>query len=245
MQHAACDLFNTMNLLAFETSSRVLSVALKKGRGPILRSTVRGYLNHAENLIPAIDHLLRKKKLKLYDIDAFLIGRGPGSFTGLRIGFATLKGFLAVKKKPCFGALSLDLTAHGIPLEGRKELAILLDARREHIYARFYGRARGKNWRPKGRPRVLGLEELLRKFPAEIHLAGDALLRYGKEIKERPHQKVHFLDEKFRYPKAQSLIELYPSSSLQRLEKPEDFLPLYFRLPEAEERKRKTYASPC
>ena len=75
-------------------------------------------MKHAENLLPVIDRLLKKEKLKIGNIDAFLISRGPGSFTGLRIGFATLKGFLATHPKPCYGAFSLDVIAAGIKVPG-------------------------------------------------------------------------------------------------------------------------------
>ena len=103
-----------MNLLAIETSSPALSVAIKRSGTKLRHATVQGYMKHAENLLPVIDRLLKKEKLKIGDMDAFLISRGPGSFTGLRIGFATLKGFLATCPKPCYGASSLDVIASGI-----------------------------------------------------------------------------------------------------------------------------------
>ena len=71
-------------------------------------------------------------------MDAFLIDRGPGSFTGLRIGFATLKGFFAFSPKNCYGPLSLDIIARAIDLPEGSALGVLLDARREKIFARFY-----------------------------------------------------------------------------------------------------------
>ncbi len=107
-----------MNLLAIETSSPVLSVAIQKAGGKIRQATVKGYMKHAEHLLPLIDRLLRQEKLKIGDIDAFLISRGPGSFTGLRIGFATLLGFLATQPKPCYGAYSLDVIAAALRSQG-------------------------------------------------------------------------------------------------------------------------------
>jgi hypothetical protein len=134
-----------MNLLAIETSSPVLSIALKKHGGKIRHGIVKGYMKHAENLLPVIDRLLKKEKLEIGDIDTFLISRGPGSFTGLRIGFATLKGFLATCPKPCYGALSLDVIAAGIKpagtdlaLKGHENLTVCLDARRGKLYTRSY-----------------------------------------------------------------------------------------------------------
>ena len=236
-----------MNLLAFETSSPVLTVALKKGEGKPLQARTAGLLTHAENLVPSVERLLKKKKLTIEKIDTFLIGRGPGSFTGLRIGFAALKGFLAFRKKPCAGALSFDLIAEGIRLAEGSLLCAALDARREKIYARFY-RCSQDRWIPAGKPLVLSLEELLSKLPAGIHLAGDALKRFGKELRGKSgEKKIRFLPEKFWYPEARTLLCLYgeKDKKIVRLEKPADFVPLYFRLSGAEENKRGNYAGRC
>jgi tRNA threonylcarbamoyladenosine biosynthesis protein TsaB len=237
------------NILAIEASSAVLSVALKKGKESISETKLVGFLKHAENLVLMIDDLLRKEKLSIGAIDVFLIGRGPGSFTGLRIAFATLKGFLALKKKPCFGALSLDMIAENIQLPEGSRLAVCLDARREKIYARFYQLKKGV-WLPKKQPRVLSFSELISELPSDIHLAGDALTRYGKDLENhRDKKKIHFLPESAWHPRARTLIHWFETKDkkLKILTKPRDFLPLYFRLPEASAKmkggeKRKTHA---
>jgi tRNA threonylcarbamoyladenosine biosynthesis protein TsaB len=230
------------NLLAIETSSPLLSVALKKGEDKTVQSTLKGFLRHAENLVPVIDRLLKKKKLSLHQIDAFLIGRGPGSFTGLRIGFATLKGFLSLVKKPCYGALSLDMIAEAIDLKAGSWLIVCLDARREKIYARFY-RKETSSWQPKGRVQVLTFSELAARLPMEATLAGDALSRYKADFEKfllsNPKRKIHFLPQKYWYPRASSLI--LRSGTLEKLDQPRDFLPLYLRRPEPE-KKRKIHA---
>jgi tRNA threonylcarbamoyladenosine biosynthesis protein TsaB len=149
-----------MNLLSIETSGPVLSVAIKKSGAKLCHKTVQGYMKHAENLLPVIDRLLKNEKLKIRDIDAFLIGRGPGSFTGLRIGFATLKGFLATCPKPCFGAFSLDLIAAGMDPEKHANLTVCLDARRGKLYTRSYCYLK-KRWAPRGPSRVLPIGEMV------------------------------------------------------------------------------------
>lgn len=234
------------NLLALETSSSLLSVALKKGKEKISERTVSGLLHHAENLMPLLDELLKKKKLKVQDIDTFLIGRGPGSFTGLRIGFAALKGLLSLQKREVWGALSLDLIAEGIDLPRGSQLCVCLDARREKIYARLYSKA--QNWIAEEEPKVLSLEEFAGLLPPSAFLAGDAIARFGAALQKIAGEKeIHFLPEKSWTPRASTLIALYKkyggavSAPLRKLCEPADFLPLYFRLSEAEE-KRGTYA---
>jgi tRNA threonylcarbamoyladenosine biosynthesis protein TsaB len=227
-----------MNLLAIETSSPILSVAMKKSGGKLRHATVRDYMKHAENLLPVIDRLLKKEKLTIQEIDAFLISRGPGSFTGLRIGFATLKGFLAICPKPCYGASSLDVIAAGIQpekhadltLKSYKTLAVCLDARRGKLYTRSY-RYHRTGWRSNGPCRVPLVSELSAGLPEGSWIAGDGVQKlYGKNFRIMP--------EKDWIPQAATLITLFEMKSplLKKLQRPKEFLPFYLRSSEAEEK---------
>jgi tRNA threonylcarbamoyladenosine biosynthesis protein TsaB len=237
-----------MNLLAFDTSSQVLSVALKKGNENLSETKIVGFLQHAEKLLPMIDEMLKAKKMTINDIDRFLIGRGPGSFTGGRIGFATLKGFLAARKVPCLGALSLDMIAENADLPEGSRLCVALDARREKLYTQFLRRRRNR-WKSEGKAKVLSAAELADKFPGEIYLTGDAVIRYGDYfLKAAGKKKIHFLPESAWYPRASVLIRWFETKNekLLKLEKPKDFIPFYFRLCEPEEkRKEKKHAAYC
>lgn len=236
-----------MNILAIETSSSVLSVALKKGSEKVSETKLVGFMKHAENLLPMMDNLLKKKKLQTQDIDTFLIGRGPGSFTGLRIGFATLKGFLAAKKKSCFGGMSLDMIAANHDLPENSKLAVCLDARRQKIYSRFYQFKKG-TWRPQKQARVLTFLELASELAEGTYVSGDALIRYEEDFKKLSgRKKIQLLPEAYWYPRASTLIDWYDSrdGKLKPLKTPRDFMPLYFRLSEAEEIKRHRHAATC
>ena len=74
-------------LLALETSSAVLSLAVQNSGGRQYSKSFKGPHNHAEKIIPFIDELFKKSKTSLKKTSVFLTGRGPGSFTGLRVGF--------------------------------------------------------------------------------------------------------------------------------------------------------------
>ncbi len=227
------------NFLAITTSSQTLSVAVRKGRGPILEKKISGGQSHAENLLPTLDKLLKKSRLKLNDLDTFLIDRGPGSFTGLRISFATLKGFLAVQKKDCYGALSLDMIAEACRLPEGSRLWVVLDAYRQKIYGRLYEVKRGR-WKANGKVRVLSFEEWSREFELGSFAAGNALIRYHAEF-AKLGERITPLPEKFWFPKASTLIRLFDekNASLKLLRKGIDFSPLYFRLSEAEEKSKR------
>ncbi|MCB9799235.1 MAG: tRNA (adenosine(37)-N6)-threonylcarbamoyltransferase complex dimerization subunit type 1 TsaB [Candidatus Omnitrophica bacterium] len=234
-----------MNILAFETSSQVLSVAVKKENGPVSEIHIQGFMKHAENLLPSINTLLKRKKLNIAQIDTCLIGAGPGSFTGLRIGFATLKSLQLVRSRLCYGAVSTDIIAENADLPDHTVLEVCLDARRQKIYHRTYLRTNG-HWVATATLRVLDADEWLGQIPAGAYLAGDACIQYGDRIKkELKTKKIHFLPESFWYPRASSMIRWVPNKGLVKspdvrlkpLKTAADFQPLYFRLSEAEEKR--------
>ncbi len=226
-----------MNLLAIETSSPVLSVAVKKGKHPVREAALKGYFRHAENLLPLIDRLLRKEKLEIRDIDAFLIGRGPGSFTGLRVGFATLKGFLALRRKPCYGVLSPDLIAGGLPACKNEKLHVCLDAKRDKLYTRSY-RYIKQAWTPQRSVVARSFEAFSALLAEDCVLAGDGITADKRGVLNRPGWKTVLAAKKFWNPKASTLIALFEKKDpmLRALKTPKEFLPVYIRKSEAEER---------
>jgi tRNA threonylcarbamoyladenosine biosynthesis protein TsaB len=137
-------------LLAIETATRVCSVALARG-GKLLRVRADSDARlHSERLLPMIDALLGEAGVKLADVGAFAISIGPGSFTGLRIGLATVKAFALADGRPVAAVSTLAALcasaqegpragADGSPAAG--PVAALLDARRGAYYAACVSRA--------------------------------------------------------------------------------------------------------
>lgn len=123
-------------LLAVETSTSLLSVALLEGEsGTLLAELTRERAGaHAEALLPAVEHLLTWTAIPLEAVDAFAVSVGPGSFTGLRIGLATVKAFAFGTSRPVAAVSSLAaLAARAAGAEG--PVAAALDARRGELYA--------------------------------------------------------------------------------------------------------------
>lgn len=224
--------------LAIETSSPVLSLALKCGDHPVIEESLQGYLSHVENLIPLMEKMLTQQKLNVSDIDTFLLGRGPGSFTGLRVGFATVKALQKIQKRVCYGASSLDMIAEKIELNENSGLAVCLDAHRSRIYSKRFIRKKN-NWEPQTDIQLLTIEELVKTLPENFYLTGDALIRYADTFKTQGALKHWNLLPEKGIPRASSLFDLLDKKDLriQKLESPADFVPLYLRLSEAEERK--------
>lgn len=227
-------------ILAFETASPVLSVALGTRDGEVKEVGTKRHLQHSENLIPLIEQLLRKERISFDEIDTFAIDRGPGSFTGLRIGFSLLKGFLAVRKRPCYGALSLDMIASNIRLPEGSRLGVVVDARRDALYVRFYQR-RNTDWLAERKPELLSFDQFKARISAGASFVGDALSRYQEPLEAIHGKRIHFFKPDTHFPSAAVLVRWFQTrdSRLSLLKGDRDFLPLYFRASEAEEKRRK------
>jgi tRNA threonylcarbamoyladenosine biosynthesis protein TsaB len=125
--------------LAIETATRVCSVALARGGEVIAERANSDARLHSERLLPMIDALLSEAGVKLAGVEAFAVSIGPGSFTGLRIGLATLKAFALTDARPV--AAVSTLAALCARAAGDAPVAALLDARRGAYYAACVSRA--------------------------------------------------------------------------------------------------------
>lgn len=123
-------------ILAIETSTEVCSVAFRPVNGGVVEKRRTGRGVHSEQLFLFIDELMHEEGLKTEEIEAVLLSRGPGQYTGLRIGAAAVKGLLFGKDRPFWTMGTLEAFAVGAISAIRKSGRIhaVLDARREHLY---------------------------------------------------------------------------------------------------------------
>jgi tRNA threonylcarbamoyladenosine biosynthesis protein TsaB len=128
--------------LAIETATRVCSVALARGARVIAVHANSDSRLHSERLLPMIEALLADARADLADVEAFAVSIGPGSFTGLRIGLATVKAFALTDARPVAAVATLAaLCANAAHEAGDAPVAALLDARRGAYYAACVSRA--------------------------------------------------------------------------------------------------------
>lgn len=129
----------TRTLLAIESSTDWLSVALLRDEEVLALEVCRESRQHAPAILPAIDAVLRGAGSRLADLDAIGVSTGPGSFTSLRIGLATVKGLAFDRPIVGVGISTLEAMAlavlEGSGREGTCEVVALLDARRDEWYA--------------------------------------------------------------------------------------------------------------
>jgi tRNA threonylcarbamoyladenosine biosynthesis protein TsaB len=169
-------------ILALETSGAEGSVALLQGD----RLRERGLpadVPTAEALLPAVDALLREAGVALSELSGFAVSIGPGSFTGLRIGVATVKGLAFGSDRPVAAVPTLAVLAAGAP--GPGPVVALLDARRGEAYAAGY-RAPG-DLEPAALPEGLyGGEALASRLPAGCRLVGEAAALAAPALGQAP-----------------------------------------------------------
>lgn len=125
-----------MKVLAFDTSSKALSVAILDGENLLADVTVNIKKNHSINLMPVIDFLMKSVDLKPTDLDRISVAQGPGSYTGLRVAVATAKTLAYTLNIELVGVSSLYALAAAADFDGL--VVPVIDARRNNVYAGFY-----------------------------------------------------------------------------------------------------------
>ena len=206
-----------MKLLAIDTSTDYLSLAVTDGGKVIARFHRKIGRNHSSLLIPMIDTLLKKARLKLKDIAGFAISIGPGSFTGLRIGVATVKGLSLATGKPIVAVPTLDAVARNA---GRFKGAIcpVLDARKNKLYACIY-ESDGKTVKRRSKYLLIPAPDLLEKIKRydKIFFLGDGATLLGKKAGKADW-----------YPRAEIVARLgLEDFKKRKFVKAEDLEPLY------------------
>ncbi len=145
-------------MLAIDTSTDYLSLALMRDGKVIARFHRRSHMRHSTLLVPMIVKLLKNARTNLKNINCFCISVGPGSFTGLRIGVATVKGLAYALKKPVVTVPTLDAIAYNVK-NFKGIVCPVLDARKNKIYACLY-RSDGKNMKKISKYFLIPAEEL-------------------------------------------------------------------------------------
>jgi len=169
-----------LKLLAFDTSTEILRVAVQHGTQDALEHVGPGGAQASATLIPAIQELLRRAGLRLADLDAIVFGRGPGSFTGLRTAASVAQGLAFGAGVRVLGIDTLLAVAEDArQRRGSEQVVALLDARMDQVYCGAYQHQDGV-WRQQGEI-VLGAPEVVRVAAGWV-LAGNGFGVYGERL---------------------------------------------------------------
>lgn len=165
-----------MTVLALESSAAVASAALVCDGVVLAELTLDNGNTHSETLLPMVDMLFRLTGKSTADVDLFAASVGPGSFTGIRIGAATVKGLAFGTQKCCLGVSSVEALAYG--LRGQDGLICpVLNARRRQVYTALF-RSEGGKIRRLTEDTVCPVDELdamLKDDPEPVLFVGDAV----------------------------------------------------------------------
>ena len=158
-------------LLAVDTSTRTVGVALYDGSQVLSESvwTSRDY--HTVELAPAVARVLARAGIAVANLQALAVATGPGSFTGLRVGLALVKGLSLAAHLPVLGIPSLDVLAEAQPVKVRR-LAAILRAGRGRLAVGWY-QASSERWQPTGQVEVLPLDALSQKLTEPTQVCGE------------------------------------------------------------------------
>ena len=220
-----------MKILGIDSSSITASVAITENDSVVAENFINNGLTHSQTLMPLVENVLEKSKLNLSDIDFFAVTNGPGSFTGIRIGIASIKGICDALNKKCIPVSTLEAIAE--PLRNEDVIACaVMDARCNQVYtASFY---KGKRLCDDRAVLIDDLKEDILKYNKNTILIGDGAVLVYEKLKETVNN-ISLADEDIRYIKGSSVCSIATRMAEKHLEvTSQNLVPFYLRLPQAE-----------
>lgn len=180
-----------MKILALDTSTETGGVALLEG--DVLRAQVqiRVAKTHANQLWAAIFFLLEQTGWGLEDIDLWVVTVGPGSFTGLRIGIATVKGLALATRKPVMGISTLEALAFSFAFSPFL-ICSLIDARQKEVFCGFFKSTPEGMMEKIGEPRHIKPLKLTEEIDEPVLIVGNGAMLYQDLLKKNLGPKVIF-----------------------------------------------------
>jgi tRNA threonylcarbamoyl adenosine modification protein YeaZ len=225
-----------MRVLSVDSSTATASCAVIEEGKLLGEVSFNDKKQHSVILMPQIDYLLKNLNLDIDDIDGFVVSSGPGSFTGLRIGTASIKGLAQGLDKPLIGISSLDCLAYNLAYTDGI-ICPILDALRDNVYTALYKFAEGNLMRLTDYM-AIHIDELISIIQGQednkVCFIGDGISKF-KEKLENSFKYVYFSPAHLNLPRASSLGEL----GLQKLKNSNgddllSFSPIYLRKSQAE-----------
>ena len=225
-----------MKILALDSSAKTGSVALVDNNKIIGSFFINTALTHSQTLVPMIESLLKSTNTEAGNIDVLAISAGPGSFTGVRIGVAAVKGIAMALDKKCASVSTLEAMAYNYIQEDVFVVAVM-DARCQQVYNANFLIDNGEITR-LCEDRALSIEDLandLQNYDGKIVLVGDGAELCYNIFKDKL-DNIHLAPEHLRYQNAYGVAFAAMNKELLSAE---DLMPTYLRLPQAERELKK------
>ena len=165
-----------MNILSIDTSSNICGVAILENENLIKEISLDNGLTHSESLMPTIDQIFKETNLTLKDIDLLVVDKGPGSFTGIRIGTSTVMAFADSLDILAVGVCSLEALAYNVETDGI--ICSLIDAKNSNCYCGIYELNNGEYTllHPLVAHNIDGIIKRLQRFSKPITFVGSGAI---------------------------------------------------------------------
>lgn len=229
-----------MKILAFDSTATSASVAVFDDDNLIGEFFINTKQTHSQTLLPMAESLLKNTKVDVKDIDLFAVNTGPGSFTGVRIGVAAVKGMAMALNKPCVAVSTLDSMAYNL-LDVNCTAVCVMDARCNQVYNANFKVDNG-NVEKLCDDRALSIDELtdeLKSVDSHIVLVGDgAKLCFDKMKDAISNIKIASIQNRYQKASSTALVALNLYNNGKTLTA-EELMPYYLRLPQAERELKK------
>lgn len=219
-----------MLVLGIESSAGAASAAVAKDGALLGEFFVNTKQTHSQTLLPMAESLLHNLGLSCGDFDRMAVANGPGSFTGVRIGVASVKGMALPGNTPCCGISTLEAIAYGGISCAGDILCAVMDARRGQVYNALFKAESERLVRltPDRAVSISDLGEECRKYGGSLLLLGDGAALCHREF---ARWGARLAPENIRYQRAGSVALLAADKPAVE---PAGLLPTYLRLPQAE-----------
>lgn len=223
-----------MKILALDTSSQAASCALLENQRPIGSFYIDAKLTHSQTILPMVENMLSACQQTLKDVDLFVVSNGPGSFTGLRIGTAAVKGMAHALNKPCVGLSTLEGLAYN--MIGRSGIVCaVMDARCNQVYTALFDLDEGMKRITEDMAIPLEeLQEILKKQEKNVVLVGDGAVLCYNSIVEEDRANVSLSPAHQRLQNAYSVGLAVWQSHQKEAAPAKELQPSYLRLPQAQ-----------
>jgi len=225
-----------MRILAIDTSTAVMGVALLSEEKVYAEITTNVKKNHSIRLMPSIDTLFREVNWAPEEIDLIAVAQGPGSYTGVRIGVTTAKAFAYALDKPIVGISTLEIMAYqNQGFDGL--ISPLMDARRGQVYTGLYQNIQNQ-WQTIELDRIVLLShwlEMLVERKEQVLFVGDDVALHLDLIHQTLGEKAFISDPFLKLPRP-SVLGFLAMKDFEngRIDNAFDFVPEYLQLAEAE-----------
>jgi tRNA threonylcarbamoyladenosine biosynthesis protein TsaB len=220
-----------MKILAVETSTKHLSIAVAEDDTVLVSRSVPPKRDLSLSITFDIERVLQKAGIFLHEIDAYVVGLGPGSFTSLRVGLSMLKAFIMVNDRLVVGVPSLDVIAMNVKSRRTVQVCVISDARRNLMYSCVYEKT-GSALKRQTEHLLKPVAEVLPLLSGEVVFVGDGIPLCLQTIREEAarHGKFTpvFEDEKHWLPNARELAYLgWQRLARKDVDRIETITPLY------------------